>query len=133
MTAPERPVSDATPEPTLGEIHWDAYIAKMGAAFSLGYFDLDSLTRDATEDGAQAVAAHIANPTVVAAFAEILKLRDRLDGLMPMGVRFDDADPVAVCLVGDCKWHAHGDAMTDATKAWTAHLAEVHRLDWPED
>lgn len=55
-----------------------------------------------------------------------------LDGLMPMGLHFDDADPVAVCLVGNCQWHAHGDAMIDATTAWTSHLADVHRLDWPD-
>lgn len=58
---------------------------------------------------------------------------DRTAGLMPMGLRFADADPVAVCLVGDCKWHGHGDAMIDATTAWTQHLAKAHRLDWPED
>jgi hypothetical protein len=56
-----------------------------------------------------------------------------LDGLMPMGLHFDDADPVARCLVKDCHWHAHGDAMNDAVLAWSAHLADKHRLDWPDD
>ena len=56
-----------------------------------------------------------------------------LDGLMPMGLHFDDADPVARCLVKDCQWHGHGDAMVDATRAWTMHLGEAHRRDWPDD
>lgn len=56
-----------------------------------------------------------------------------LDGLMPMGLHFDDADPVARCLVKDCRWHGHGDSMTDAVTAWVKHLGADHRLDWPED
>lgn len=63
--------------------------------------------------------------------------RDRLaartkDGLMPMGLEFDDADPVARCLIGACQWHGHGDCLNDAVLAWTAHLAADHRDDWPE-
>lgn len=65
--------------------------------------------------------------------AELAGLCKRLDGLMPMGLYFDDADPVARCLVGDCKWHAHGDAMVDATTAWARHLAADHQRDWPDD
>jgi hypothetical protein len=57
----------------------------------------------------------------------------RLDGLMPMGLHFDDADPVARCLVGDCKWHGHGDGMIDAVDYWCRHLAADHRGDWPDD
>ena len=53
-------------------------------------------------------------------------------GLMAMGLYFDDADPVARCLVKDCRWHGHGDSMDDAALAWAKHLASVHRLDWPE-
>jgi hypothetical protein len=47
-----------------------------------------------------------------------------------MALHFDDADPVATCLVSGCKWHAHGDAMVDATTAWAKHVAEMHRQDW---
>lgn len=51
---------------------------------------------------------------------------------MPMGLRFDDADPVAVCLVGECAWHGHGDSINDAVTSWTAHLTADHRNDWPD-
>lgn len=55
-----------------------------------------------------------------------------MTGLMSMGLRFADADPVAWCLIGDCRWHGHGDSINDAVLAWTAHLTAVHREDWPE-
>lgn len=51
---------------------------------------------------------------------------------MTMGLSFSDADPVARCHVGDCKWHGHGDSINDAVRAWTAHLTAVHRSDWPD-
>jgi hypothetical protein len=56
-----------------------------------------------------------------------------LAGLMPMGLRFDDADPVAECLVGACRWHGHGDSVNDAVTAWTRHLTKDHRGDWPDE
>lgn len=106
-------------EKTLGQIGYEALHAAAHDDDTTAWtHPAVAWARPAWETAMQAVAAHATS---------------RLDGLMPMGLRFDDADPVAVCLVGDCKWHAHGDAMTDATRAWTAHLAEAHRHDWPED
>ena len=51
-------------------------------------------------------------------------------GSAAMSLHFDDADPVAVCHVGTCRWHAHGDSVNDAALAWTRHLAAVHSRDW---
>lgn len=51
---------------------------------------------------------------------------------MTLTLHFDDADPVATCKVGDCRWHAHGDSINDAVLAWTKHLAAVHRNDWDD-
>lgn len=53
--------------------------------------------------------------------------------LMPMGLYFADADPVAQCMVKSCQWHGHGDSINDAVLAWTAHLTADHRADWPDD
>ena len=54
-----------------------------------------------------------------------------------MSLHFDDADPIATCLIvpeatpgKQCGWHAHGDSLNDAVKAWTAHLTAEHRDDW---
>jgi hypothetical protein len=47
-----------------------------------------------------------------------------------MSLHFEDIDPVATCLVTGCGWHAHGDAMVDATSAWASHVVDKHRLDW---
>lgn len=58
---------------------------------------------------------------------------ERLAGLMPMGLHFNDCDPVARCLVGTCQWHGHGDSINDAVTAWTAHLTTDHRNDWPDE
>lgn len=55
----------------------------------------------------------------------------RLAGMMPMGLTFSDADPISVCLIGTCGWHAHGDSINDALLAWSGHLTADHRLDWP--
>ena len=49
---------------------------------------------------------------------------------MTMTLHFEDVDPVATCRVGDCGWDAHGDSVNDAVLAWTAHLADKHRMDW---
>lgn len=49
-----------------------------------------------------------------------------------MTLHFEDADPVAVCATGDCQWSGHGDSINDAVTAWTAHLADKHRDDWPD-
>ena len=56
-------------------------------------------------------------------------------GVHPIGMslHFEDADPVATCLVGECRWHGHGDAMVDAANAWVAHIASEHRSDWGDD
>lgn len=51
-------------------------------------------------------------------------------GSAGMSLRFEDADPVAQCHVGDCKWHGHGDSVNDAVTAWTSHLTEKHRDEW---
>ena len=50
--------------------------------------------------------------------------------MIAMTLHFDDADPVATCMVKDCGWHAHGDSINDAVLAWTAHLTAKHRGDW---
>ena len=44
--------------------------------------------------------------------------------LKGVGVRFyfDDIDPVAEC---ECGWHAHGDAVVDAFRAWWKHANEI--------
>jgi hypothetical protein len=116
-------VSDGTAgEPTLGEAYWRGYIAK-ASIVNFPYTDLTDDVRRAIEAGAAAAGA-----------AAIARLNQRsLDGLMPMGLSFSDADPISHCLVGECRWHGHGDSMTDAVTAWTKHLAETHRHDWPED
>ncbi len=54
-------------------------------------------------------------------------------GLMSVGLHFDDADPVATCLVPGCRWHGHGDAIVDALNAWAKHLTTLHREDWPAE
>lgn len=51
-------------------------------------------------------------------------------GAAAMSLHFDDADPVAVCALTGCRWHAHGDSLNDAVTAWTKHLTEQHRNDW---
>ncbi len=50
-----------------------------------------------------------------------------------MSLHFNDADPVATCLVYNCYWHGHGDSMRDATDAWVEHVAEKHQNDWKDD
>ena len=59
------------------------------------------------------------------------------EGAALMALHFDDADPVARCLIaktagpsGQCGWHGHGDSINDAVKAWTGHLTAEHRDDW---
>lgn len=47
-----------------------------------------------------------------------------------MSMHFDDADPVAVCLVQDCRQHFHGDSRNDAMMAWSEHVSKDHREDW---
>jgi predicted small metal-binding protein len=44
-----------------------------------------------------------------------------------MSLHFDDADPVATCLTGNCGWHTHGDSINDAVLAWAKHVTEKHR------
>lgn len=51
-------------------------------------------------------------------------------GSAAVSVTFDDADPVAVCHVGTCRWHAHGDSVNDAVTAWTGHLTRDHAGEW---
>lgn len=112
---------DPTGGPTLGEVYWGVrhpdwpYDTVVGEARAL------------TEAGAAAVGA-----AAIERLAQGEPQRPTA-GLMPMGLDFSDADPVAHCLVKDCRWHGHGDAMIDAVSAWTAHLAKDHRNDWPED
>lgn len=55
------------------------------------------------------------------------------DHPIAMSLHFEDADPVATCLVTGCGWHGHGDAMVDATNAWVAHIADKHRQDWGDE
>jgi hypothetical protein len=52
---------------------------------------------------------------------------------MTVGLYFDDADPVAECLVPGCRWREHGDAIVDALDSWAKHLTTAHREDWPDD
>lgn len=52
------------------------------------------------------------------------------EGSAPMSLHFDDADPVAECHVGECRWHGHGDSLNDAVTAWTRHLTTSHRNEW---
>ena len=61
-----------------------------------------------------------------------MKARDGTEHPIAMSLHFEDADPVATCLVSGCGWHAHGDAMADAAAAWTAHVASDHRGDWDD-
>ena len=51
-------------------------------------------------------------------------------GSAAMSLHFSDADPVAECHVGTCRWHGHGDSLNDAVTAWTKHLTAEHRNDW---
>jgi hypothetical protein len=53
--------------------------------------------------------------------------------VIQMSLHFDDADPVATCRTGGCRWHTHGDAINDAVLAWTWHVAEEHREDWDDE
>lgn len=47
-----------------------------------------------------------------------------------MSMHFNDADPVAVCLVIGCGQHFHGDSRNDAMTAWSEHVSKHHREDW---
>lgn len=58
-----------------------------------------------------------------------MAIQQTLDNI-GMSMHFDDADPVAVCLVMGCRWHGHGDSRNDAMNAWSKHVDEKHREDW---
>jgi len=52
------------------------------------------------------------------------------EDVIGMSIHFSDADPVAVCLVENCRQHFHGDSMNDAINAWSTHISKDHRADW---
>ncbi len=58
---------------------------------------------------------------------QLIAVRERS---APMSLHLDDADPVAECHVGTCKWHARVDSLFVAVMAWARHLTEQHRHEW---
>lgn len=61
-----------------------------------------------------------------------MALRETLDWI-GMSMRFDDADPVVQCLIGECQEKFHGDSQMDAIRGWARHVSKEHRKDWDGD
>ncbi len=55
------------------------------------------------------------------------------DDNIGMSMHFNDASPVAVCLVLSCQMRFHGDSRNDAMEAWSAHVSKDHREAWDKE